>query len=181
MPHFLLTSTTYGTWLPGDPRGSVTAVRDRRPGDAATTVRRRHNQLSEAYEPPIEGLRRSARQAMRSEPVWLLTYEAETALRQFRETAKHRGCQLLAGTVMANHFHLVLGFDGRKDCRRLLSDLKTYATRALESTSDCRHHAKWWTRGGSTRPLPNDHAVQAAIHYVLHRQSNVLASYAADP
>ncbi len=31
MTTWLLTSTTYGTWLPGDPRGSVTSVLDFRP------------------------------------------------------------------------------------------------------------------------------------------------------
>jgi hypothetical protein len=33
MRSWLLSNTTYGTWPPGDPRGSITSVRDIRPSD----------------------------------------------------------------------------------------------------------------------------------------------------
>ena len=38
-----LTNTTYETWLPGDPRGSVTSVRDVRPGDERNAFRFEHD------------------------------------------------------------------------------------------------------------------------------------------
>ena len=39
MTFWLLSSTFYGQWLPGDPRGSVTNVRDRRDDDANPGMR----------------------------------------------------------------------------------------------------------------------------------------------
>ncbi len=41
--HWLLTSTFYGTWLPGDRRGFVGRVRDARPDDLPTLVRLEHD------------------------------------------------------------------------------------------------------------------------------------------
>ena len=66
---WLLTSTTYGTWLPGDPRGSVTSVRDQRPGDAPSVVRIEHDIPGELWEEPIPGLHRSAQERMKGAPV----------------------------------------------------------------------------------------------------------------
>lgn len=43
MPLWLLTSTFYGQWLPGDERGSVTNVRDQRPTDPDAKIRIEHD------------------------------------------------------------------------------------------------------------------------------------------
>ena len=51
--------------------------------------------------------------------------------RQFEETASYRGWQLLAGAIMANHVHLVVGVPGDPDPSALLGDFKSYASRAL--------------------------------------------------
>ena len=40
MRNWLLSNTCYGTWLPGDRRGSVTSVRDLRPDDEPREVAR---------------------------------------------------------------------------------------------------------------------------------------------
>ncbi|MEM1304897.1 MAG: hypothetical protein AAGG46_08365, partial [Planctomycetota bacterium] len=60
MRYWLLTNTTYGTWLPGDRRGSVTSVRDRRAGEPRVVSRCEHDLPGEPWEPPIDGLQRSA-------------------------------------------------------------------------------------------------------------------------
>ncbi|HYH63802.1 MAG TPA: hypothetical protein VD866_03795 [Urbifossiella sp.] len=52
---WLLTSTTYGTWLPGDRRGSVTSVRDTRPDDAPTVVRIEHDRSRSWSKAPATG------------------------------------------------------------------------------------------------------------------------------
>src|SRR3954447_18818110 len=94
-PRFL-TNHTFGTWLPGDPKGSVTSVRDRRPADEATPARVEHDAPGEAYEPELPGLRRSALEQMSGPPIYLDGEKAELVLKQFQETAAYRSWALRA-------------------------------------------------------------------------------------
>lgn len=60
---WLLTWTTYETRLPGDTRGSVTSINeDERP-------RHRHNSHGTAYDGSMPGLRQSAQELMKGDPV----------------------------------------------------------------------------------------------------------------
>ena len=177
MRYWLLTSTTYGTWLPGDARGSVTSVRDRRASDAAGCNRLEHRCPGDAYEPPMKGLRQSALATMRAEPVWLDGPHAQTLLYQFQETAEHRGWALLAASVMANHFHLVVRVTNDPEPRRVLADFKAYGSRSLNRRFGEPASGDWWTSGGSKRKLPDEAAVLAAVNYVLHRQPNPLVTW----
>src|SRR5690348_12266306 len=102
---WLLSWRTYGTWLPGDPPGSVTRVR----GDGP---RVEHNLPGPPVGGPMPGLESPARDAMTSEPVWLTPPQADALVEQFEDTARHRGWVILAGAVMGNHVHLVVGVPG---------------------------------------------------------------------
>ncbi len=175
--HWLLTSTTYGTWLPGDNRGSVTSVRDYRGTDRATKSRVEHDLPGEPWEPAIKGLQRSAGALIGQSPVLLTGDQAQLVCKQFVETAEVRGWRLLAAAVMANHFHIVVGADARIDSTKLLGDFKAWASRALSRHSGEREKGRWFTTGGSRRPLKDDHAIEAAVNYVLRRQRGVLALY----
>ncbi len=177
MPYWLLTSTTYGTWLPGDQRGSVTSVRDVRPGEAPTRTRHEHSVYGDAFEPSNQGLRASAKDLLKSAPVWLSVDQAETAVQQFRTTCRCRGWKLVAVAVMANHFHIVIGTGDATGGRKLLNDLKAYASRALNERSGKPKPARWWTRNGSHRRLLDQQALSAATNYVLHRQAKPLAKW----
>ena len=53
--YWLITWTTYATWLPGDPRGSVTSVRDGR------GPRREQDLPGIPYDGAMPGLRSAAR------------------------------------------------------------------------------------------------------------------------
>src|SRR5438067_10677435 len=108
MRSWLLSNTTYGTWLPGDPRGSVTSVRDQRPGDEPTSFRFEHDLPGEPWDEELPGLWRSAREQMKGSPLYLDLEKAEIVLAQFRETATYRTWTLRAAAIMANHFHLVV-------------------------------------------------------------------------
>src|SRR5258707_12751943 len=103
---WLLTWTTYGTWLPGDDRGSVTSVHNER------GPRHRHNIPDTPADPPMPGLRRSAGRLMKGEAVRLTNEQASEVLKQFRETSSYRGWLLVAAAVMANHCHVVVGVPG---------------------------------------------------------------------
>ena len=85
MRSWFLTCTTYGTWLPGSPRGSVTSVRDLRPSDTPGSVRFEHDLPGEPYEDAIPGLERSARELMTGDPIVLSPEKAEVAFAQFLE------------------------------------------------------------------------------------------------
>src|SRR5579862_1196593 len=104
MHSWLLTNTTYGTWLPGDPRGSVTSVRDVRPGEEPPAVRVEHDIPGEPWEDDIPGLYRSAQEQMKGPPIYLDLDKAVMLLTQFQETATHRSWTLRAVALMRNHF-----------------------------------------------------------------------------
>ena len=60
MTLWLVSSTFYGQWLPGDEQGSVTNVRDERRGDAPSSVRREHAEPGEQYEEAMPGFHSAA-------------------------------------------------------------------------------------------------------------------------
>jgi REP element-mobilizing transposase RayT len=174
MDHYwLLTSTFYGNWLPGDRRGFVGRVRDRRPDDPDTPSRVEHNQPDTPYDPDIPELRRRAMANMNGEPIRVTAEQAEVLVTQFRETAGFRGWELLAAAVMSNHVHLVVRVPGFVDAAKLLGDFKAYGSRALNSGWGKPPNGTWWTYHGSTRVLPDGRAVTAAVRYV-ERQPGAL-------
>jgi len=158
--HWLLTSTTYGTWLPGDARGFVSTVRD---GDGP---RVRRNVPDTPYDRDAPGLRESARHLLTGEPVLLTPEQAAVVLEQFRETARHRGWVLHAAAVMANHFHAVVTAPEDVHSTAILRDLKSYASRVLNRRWGRPAAGTWWTESGSRRPLPDLGAVGRAVWYV---------------
>jgi REP element-mobilizing transposase RayT len=193
---WLLTWTTYGTWLPGDERGFVGYVREKpadwrprldtetQPGDAqrADDASRRvshtpdpsrrviHNIPGTPYDGSIPALKRYAESQMKGEPIWLTRTQAEVFLAESQRTAEYRHWQLLAVAVMANHVHLVVVVAGDIPGERLLQEFKSYGSRALNRQFGKPTLGTWWTKSGSTRLLPNDRAVHAAIEYVRNQQ-----------
>ena len=87
MRAWLLTNTYYGTWLPGDARGSVTSVRDARPGDPPGEVRFEHDLPGTPWEEEVPGLSRAAVAQMKGPPISFDVEKAEVVLAQFQETA----------------------------------------------------------------------------------------------
>ena len=174
MRWWLLTTTTYGTWLPGNPRGSVTSVRDRREGEALSSVRKEHDRPGEEWESEMPGLTRAAQKAMCGPSVELDLRAAEAVLDQLRETAGHRRWQLEAVSIMPTHFHVVTAAPFEIDGDKLLGDYKAYASRKLNRLCGRPASDQWWTDKGSTRPLYDDAAVAAAVHYALYKQPNPL-------
>lgn len=175
---WLFTSTTYGTWLPGDPRGSVTSTRDRRPEDPSGSTRIEHSRFGTPFEPFRPGLYKSARAKLKCPPIRLTHEHAELVLDQFRETCRYRGWRLAAVAIMWNHFHAV-AWIGDDSADRALRDLKAYSSRRLNRRFGKPASGTWWTQGGSKRPLFDDAAIAASFEYVLDRQSNPLVIWSA--
>jgi REP element-mobilizing transposase RayT len=174
MRHWLLSNTTYGTWLPGSPRGSVTSVRDQRPGDSLDDIRLEHDLPGEPWEPELPGLARHARELLKGPPIQLHVEQAAALLNQFQETATYRGRPLHAVAIMHNHFHLVVEVPDDPDPQRLLADFKAYGSRRLNRIFGPRPSETWWTTNGSKRILKDAAAIQSAIHYVLFKQPGPL-------
>jgi REP element-mobilizing transposase RayT len=155
---WLLTWTTYGTWLPGDPRGFVSEVRDE---NGEKVLHNTPGTLCDADLPPLQAY---AAAIMTEDAVLLDLARAEALAEQLRETAGHRGWRLLALAVMVNHVHLVVGVPGDPDPEKILGDFKAWCTRRLNGGWGPREH--WWTQGGSRRPKKTAAALRAAIKYV---------------
>lgn len=180
MAHWLITNTTYGTWLPGDPRGSVTSVRDRRENEGASPTRQEHDLPEQPYEEYLPGLQRSAERLMKGPPIYLSLQQAYLVLSQFQETARFRGWTLLAVAIMTNHYHLVVDVPDDANPDRVLADFKAYASRVLNKEFGKPESNTWWTSKGSARKLKDLFAKQNAIRYVVERQHSPLVVWCAE-
>ena len=164
--YWLLTWTTYGTWLPGDDRGSVV---DSRP--------HRQNIPGSPYLSPQLDIHQRARTVQAGPSVYLSAEQAAVALTQFHETATYRGWFLHAAAVMRNHVHLVVGVPGDPEPETLLRDFKSYASRAINTRWPKPASGTWWTASGSTRKLSD---VPAAVQYVRDQEYPLVVWVADD-
>jgi len=166
---WLLTSTTYGTWLPGDSRGSVSRVRDV-PGRRVL-----QNRYGTPYAPAMPGLWQSSYSLMRQAPVVFDVQQAHLVLQQILETAVYRGWEVLAVAVLPNHVHIVVRLGDDVPPCSALRDFKCNISKLLNRVYSCPGK-RWWTSSGSTRLLATEAAVRNAVNYVLH-QPNPLTQY----
>lgn len=173
--YWLLTTTTYGTRLPGDDRGFVSPVRD----DTGREVI--HNIPGTPIDARIPTLEAYARNSLKCDPILLSRQHAEVLLEQFQETASFRGWQLLAVAIIANHVHIVVGVPGDPEPSELLGDFKSYGSRRLNQRFGKPKSGTWWTESGSRRKLPDHGAILAAIRYVMNQERPLLVWTAAIP
>ncbi|HUY90912.1 MAG TPA: transposase [Pirellulales bacterium] len=162
--YWLLTSTFYGNWLPGDPRGFVGKMRD---GSGAHVT---HNVPGTPYDADLPRLARFAADRLKCLPIKLDAAQAEVLLAQFQETANYRKWLLLAVAVMTNHAHLVVGVPGDPDPSDVLGDFKSYGSRALNRRWARPASGTWWTESGSKRKLGGEAEVLAAVRYVREQE-----------
>jgi hypothetical protein len=109
-----------------------------------------------------------------SDPYRLGPRSAQTVVRVIEKVCANRDWQLLAAHVRSTHVHCVVS--GIVFPNRAIADLKAYASRELNLQEG---HRKRWVRGGSTRPLPSEEAITAAVRYVIDGQGEPMAVYDA--
>lgn len=165
---WFLTWTTYGTWLPGDERGFVSPKFD------METTQRRNNLVGSPCDAARPKLERMARANLKGDPIWLTKEHAEIVQAQFEETARYRGWTIVAGAVMSNHVHLLIGTPGDPEPASLMRDLKSYASRALNRSFGMPAGGTWWTEQGSKRKV-TDATHFAAVRGYIARQKKILA------
>jgi REP element-mobilizing transposase RayT len=152
---YLLTWTCYGTWLHGDPRGSVDAEHNA-PGTPLA---------------PANPRRLAVRQTQMRGSVRLL---GETARRIVSETitdhCELRQWTLHAVNVRSNHVHVVVSCDVAPEV--LMSQLKAWATRRLRKNGHRGPEESVWAEGGSRRYLWARESLHSAIEYVGEYQGD---------
>ncbi len=154
---YLITFTSYGTWLHGDDRGSVDREHNL-PGSPVLhgDPDQERRQFANLKHPPLE-----LDEAMRC-----VTQDT------FREVAEHRGWLLHAVHVRPAHCHVVVTADAPPE--RVMGDLKSYASRRLREAGLVAQEQSVWTRHGSTRWINDESHLLASIRYVLDHQGHAL-------
>ena len=178
--HWFLTNTTYGTWLPGDARGFVGRVWEHRPLDSPNALRVEHDLPGTPYDEDIPGLERESADRMNGTPIHLELVHAITILSQFRETAEFRKWNILAVSIMFNHFHVVVGVHGDPKPGKILGDFKAWASKTLNEQYGIPLSKTWWTTNGSKRKCTTEASVRAAIEYTLYKQPNALLTWSPE-
>ena len=167
MRWWLLTWTTYGTWLPGDERGFVS--RHWLHGES-----RLHNLPGTAYDHGRTLLKQATANRLKFPVVRLSLVHAEVLREQVAETCQIRGWNTLAGAIMATHVHLVVCAPAAVQSAAILQSIKAYGSRALNAKWP--REGSWWTESGSRRHLLG-HSIDRAAHYVLEEQEYPLVTW----
>ncbi len=148
---FLLTWTTYGTWLPGDRRGWV---------------------LQGGGIQPSNPARKKCAQQRMTESTCTLDKQERTVVEQtIADHCQIRLWKLHAVNCRSNHVHFVVSADRHPETVR--DQFKAWCTRKLKILQRSRstnRREKWWTERGSQRYLSDEKSLEAAIHYVLEGQ-----------
>ncbi|MBX3459306.1 MAG: hypothetical protein KF696_04950 [Planctomycetes bacterium] len=154
---FLLTWTTYGTWLHGDVRGSV------------------RRELIGTGDPVIESdeaMLATMRRKMVQDP-WPIDGPARSVIEAtVAEVCRHRKWYPAALNVRTNHVHAVVC--GPHAPEKMLGDLKAWCTQRLRERDLVAADRRVWTDGGSTRYLWDEDALAAAVEYVVRGQGGEL-------
>jgi len=157
---YLITFRTYGTWLPGDERGSID---------------RFHNEYQGPRVEPNEVLRNQHAKKLKGPPVYLNAQMRDLVRDAILEVCDHRGWKLHAIDVRTNHAHAVVAAIVSAD--RSLNDFKSYATRRLRERGAWTFDHSPWVDKGSKRKLWNEQHIYDACNYVNNGQGGDLPSF----
>jgi REP element-mobilizing transposase RayT len=151
---YLITWTTYGTWLHGDERGSF--------------------DHSGNYIPP-DPVRREAEAAMLVEdPVYLTPEQRAVVDALLVEACARLGWELHARNVRTNHVHVVVSAaaEGKQVRSRLkgLASLRLSEHAGLAPGTDKDGARKWWTEKGNIEEIWDARHLESAIRYVNEQQ-----------
>jgi REP element-mobilizing transposase RayT len=141
MVGYMVTWTTYGTWLQGDKRGYV------RDGKIL---------LSD------KALEEANKKLQKSESVYLTLRQKRVVEEAVLKEAERIGQEILALAVCSNHVHLVSG-SGDESIESVVSRYKNVATSALKKMGLTK---RIWTRGFDRRFCFNSEQLQQKIEYV---------------
>jgi REP element-mobilizing transposase RayT len=152
---YLLTWTTYGTWLPGDARGWVN----------------RHRNHGEVVDGPNPALEAHARSLMKRPCTILDKVQRECVEQAIRAACLQEGWHVHALAVRSNHVHVVVSApDARPG--KVMGIFKRQASKGLASAGMQPMGHGFWTRYGSHRVLNSEQSLQGAVRYVLQQDAS---------
>ncbi|HVT26374.1 MAG TPA: hypothetical protein VHE81_00005 [Lacipirellulaceae bacterium] len=167
--------STYGFWLPNDPRGSGSKrVRARHIYEAGGEATKVQTRRSVAHQPHDVKLRRVAKESLKYPAVELTGVQARAAAHGIAAVCAKIGLVVHACAMLPDHVHLVVGkhpFDGGE----LIACLKRAATRGMnaEGLHPMREFARAderlpspWAAGGWNVILFTPEQMRAAVRYV---------------
>jgi len=151
---YLITFRCYGTWLPGEDRGTIDRV---------------HNRYKTPYGKPDEPkLKRSLRR-LKSAPFKLDGNARRVVETSIGNVCKHKKWALHAINVRTNHIHTVVSI-GIENPSKALNSFKSYSTRNLKEDKIWKNSHSPWARRGSKRFIWNEQHLEVAIDYVVNGQ-----------
>jgi len=154
---YLITFRTYGTWLPGDERGSIDRFHNKFRGPRAEPNALRAEQSSNI---------------LKSDPVKLDAARRSAVTDAIRDVCQYRCWKLFALNVRTNHAHIVVAAIASAD--RVLNDFKSYSTRKMKELGLWGYDHSPWVDKGSKRNLWNDEHIYLACNYVNNVQGEDL-------
>ena len=154
---YLITFRAHGTWLHGDPRGSVDRFRNRygTPAIPADVRWHRYNERT-----------------MKLDPINLYTQRRASIDKAIQDTCELHHWKLWTRNVRTNHVHTVVS--APCDPEVVLRALKANATRKMREAGDWRSCQTPWARKGSKRWLWTHEQLTTAIKYVRDGQGSPL-------
>ncbi len=160
-PGYLLTWSTYGTWLHGDDAGSVD---------------RRHNKFGTPFLEPSRGWVEHMRRKLTHEPVTLSIPMRDAVAGAIRAHCLKRGWTLAGLSVRTNHVHIVIVQPSIKP-EPMVKQLKEWAPRYLRRANLVGSEQEVWSAHASTRYLYEHGSVERATEYVRDQDGKGLGRF----
>jgi hypothetical protein len=150
---YLVTWSTYGTWLPGDERGWV--------------------EYRHGWQLPDPARQLEAEAKMTEDACRLDVAQRELVHKTIERHCTIRGWKLHAVNCRTNHMHVVVTANHRPEVVR--AQFKAWCTRRLKELEVARGRVapireNWWAERGSQRYVNDDDSLEAAIIYVRDGQ-----------
>ncbi len=146
---YLITWTTYGTWLQGDERGW------KRRGAAG-------------FELPNSSFKEAAKDKMKESSFLLTASDREVVEKTVRKHCEVRGWELHAVNARSNHVHVVVTSPDY-DPAIVSNQLKAWSSRLLKKTS-YPDRERFWTERSGRRWINHESDLDSVIVYVLEAQ-----------
>lgn len=155
---YFISFRTYGSWLHGDPRGSVDTEHNR-PGTPLLPEdgRRQHFERCLLKHPPIH----------------LDSYRRFAVDASIRAVCHHRRWNLHALHVRKSHVHCVVS--AHQPPERVMNAFKSWSTRRMVECGLLQTGVKAWSRHGSTRYLHTSETFDRALRYTRDEQGPPLS------
>jgi len=144
-------------------------------GHESESVDRSHNKYGAPHLPPDEKTRQREKKNMNQDQYVLDNARAKIVLDSIIKTSFHRKWNLLAAHIRSTHVHVVI--QALTTPEKIMNDLKSYASSALNNAGFEKSDRKRWIRHGSTRYLWKTEALTNIIQYVLHEQGTPMVVY----